>query len=89
MTTYPHELTECENCGTHYCMGCVGEECPNCKLKEVAFYAIKLEQKLEAVKDILKIPECKSAMNTPDIILGFEEQFYLKKTLEIEDDDDS
>ena len=50
MTTYPHELTECENCGSHYCMGCVGEDCPNCKLQEVAFYAISLENKLEAVK---------------------------------------
>ncbi len=51
MTTYPHELTECEDCGAHYCMGCAGEECPNCKLQEVAFYGIKLEQKIEAVKN--------------------------------------
>ncbi len=50
MTTYPHELTECENCGSHYCMGCMGEDCPNCKLQEVAFYGISLENKLEAVK---------------------------------------
>jgi len=54
MTTYPHELTECEDCGAHYCMGCAGEECPNCKLVGVAFYGIKLEQKLEAVRTFLK-----------------------------------
>lgn len=41
-----------------------------------------LEDKLEAVKDILKIPDCKSSMNTPDIVLGFEEQFYLKSVLD-------
>jgi len=27
-------------------MGCVGEDCPNCKLQEVGFYAISLENKL-------------------------------------------
>ncbi len=53
MTTYPHELTECENCGAHYCMGCAGEKCPNCKLQEVAFYAIELEHKLEVVRKYL------------------------------------
>ena len=53
MTTYPHELTECENCGAHYCMGCVGEECPNCKLQEVAFYAIELENKLEDIRKVV------------------------------------
>ncbi len=51
MTTYPHELTTCEKCDSHYCMGCVGEECPNCKLVVGAFYAISLETKIEAVKD--------------------------------------
>ncbi len=51
MTRYPHELTLCEKCGSHYCMGCVGEDCPNCKLQEVAFYAIELEDKIEAVKN--------------------------------------
>lgn len=50
MVSYPHELTECEECGAHYCMGCSGEECPNCKLQKVAFYAIELEEKLKAVK---------------------------------------
>ena len=54
MTTYPHELTECEDCGSHYCMGCVGEDCPNCKLQEVAFYGVSLENKLEAVKTFKK-----------------------------------
>lgn len=48
MVTYPHALTECEECGAHYCMGCAGEECPNCKSQETAFYAIELEKKLEA-----------------------------------------
>ena len=42
----------------------------------------KAQDKLEAVKDVLKLPECKSAEETPDLILGFEEQFYLKKILE-------
>jgi len=28
-------------------MGCVGEDCPNCKLQEVGFYAISLENKIE------------------------------------------
>jgi len=37
--------------------------------------------KLEAVKDILKLPKCENADETPDIILGFEEQYYLKKLL--------
>ena len=37
---------------------------------------------IEAVKDILNLPDCKSSMNTPDIILGFEEQSHLKKLLE-------
>ena len=54
MTTYPHELTECEKCGSHYCMGCVGEDCPNCKLQEVAFYAISLENKIEAATELAK-----------------------------------
>ncbi len=54
MITYPHELTKCEKCDSHYCMGCVGEDCPNCKLQEVAFYAISLENKLEAVKEHMK-----------------------------------
>ena len=42
----------------------------------------KLKAKLEAIKDVLKLPKCESADETPDIILGFEEQFYLKKILE-------
>jgi len=42
----------------------------------------KLEDTIKAVKDVLKLPECISAEETPDIILGFEEQFYLKKILE-------
>ena len=42
----------------------------------------KLKEKLEAVKDILKLPDCKSSEDTPDMILGFEEQFYLKEVLE-------
>ena len=54
MTTYPHGLTECENCGIHYCMGCVGEDCPNCKLKEVGFSAIVLEGILEAIEKWVK-----------------------------------
>jgi len=29
-------------------MGCVGEDCPNCKLQELGFYAIELETKLKA-----------------------------------------
>ena len=53
MTTYPHELTKCEKCDSHYCMGCVGEDCPNCKLQEVAFYGIYLENKLEAVSEFI------------------------------------
>jgi len=31
-------------------MGCVGEDCPNCKLQEVGFYAISLENKIQAAK---------------------------------------
>lgn len=54
MVTYPHALTECDECGAHYCMGCAGEECPNCKSQETAFYAIELEKKLEAVKSWVK-----------------------------------
>ena len=54
MTTYPHELTECKACGSHYCMGCVGEDCPNCKLQEVAFYAISLENKIETATELVK-----------------------------------
>ncbi len=53
MTTYPHELTKCEKCDSHYCMGCVGEDCPNCKLQEVGFYAIELENKLEAAREFV------------------------------------
>ncbi len=53
MTTYPHELTKCENCDSHYCMGCVGEDCPNCKLQEIGFYAISLENKIEAFTKLL------------------------------------
>uniref|UniRef100_A0A6M3MIT3 Uncharacterized protein n=1 Tax=viral metagenome TaxID=1070528 RepID=A0A6M3MIT3_9ZZZZ len=41
-----------------------------------------LRKKIEAIKDVLKLPDCKSADETPDIVLGFEEQFYLKKILE-------
>jgi len=44
--------------------------------------ALNVEGKLEAVKDVLKLPDCKSSEETPDLILGFEEQFYLKKILE-------
>jgi len=43
---------------------------------------IDFVKKLEAVKDVLKLPDCKSSEETPDLILGFEEQFYLKKILE-------
>lgn len=55
MVEYPHALTECEECGAHYCMGCVGEECPSCKLQEVAFYAIELEEKLKGFKIDAKV----------------------------------
>jgi len=44
----------------------------------------RLEDTIKAVKDVLKLPECVSADETPDIILGFEKQFYLKKLLEAE-----
>ncbi len=53
MITSSHELTKCANCDSHYCMGCGGEDCPNCKLQEVAFYGIELENKLEAVKEFV------------------------------------
>lgn len=45
----------------------------------------RLEDTIKAVKDVLKLPECVSADETPDIILGFEKQFYLKKLLEAEE----
>ena len=38
----------------------------------------------EAIKLILGLPKCESADETPDIILGFKEQLYLKKILEAE-----
>jgi len=72
MTTYPHELTKCEKCGSHYCMGCVGEDCPNCKLQEVAFYAISLENKIKAaiflvasgpLINVDKLEDCKQAVD--------------------------
>jgi len=48
-----------------------------------------LVNNLKAVKDILKLPKCENADETPDIILGFEEQYYLKKILEARVNDDS
>ena len=42
----------------------------------------ELKKRLEAVKDILKLPKRESADETPDMVLGFEEQFYLKQILE-------
>ncbi len=55
MTTDQHELTECKECGSHYCIGCVGKDCPNCKLQEVGFYAIVLENKIGAAKRLFAI----------------------------------
>ncbi len=72
MTTYPHELTTCDKCDSHYCMGCVGEDCPNCKLQEVGFYAISLENKIEAATKLVasgprinvdKLEDCQQAVD--------------------------
>lgn len=72
MVEYPHELIECEKCGTHYCMGCVGEQCPSCKLQEVSFYAIELEEKLKTTKKKSKaiLRRCKELEEDYDAALA-------------------
>ena len=35
--------------------GMCGEDCPNCKLQEVGFYAIELEDKVKAARNLVAI----------------------------------
>lgn len=75
MTTFRHDLVECEKCGIHYCLGCHGDSCPHCAWEQYMYAVIEDEIKLEALFEKYDKSYDYDSMDETDALEHFQKYF--------------